>query len=301
MSRDSKPFKTIEEQIEILERRGLSFADKDAALRFLQGQNYYAVINGYKDAFIDRQETNLAGEDRYPKSLPFEAIKLIYSFDNALRHLTIGVLLEAETLMKTSVVYAFCSVHQGIDDYLDPSFYCSKSDYRMKDRYTKGLIKLLSTLQGIRDNKMHKAYVNHYVKRYRGLPLWVASKCLTFGNVASFFDYQKQDVKTRSCVALARATGKRSIPQKELAYAFNTLTHFRNICAHGERLYCARVGKQRDKGFAEMLRALKSVIPEDRYKAYINEVHALIFETTKSMPELEGTILDGMGDRAKRH
>ena len=105
-------------QVALLERRGLSFADKSRAEEFLLRENYYAVVNGYKDAFIDRQATNLAHDDRYAQGTSFEDLMLIYTFDKSLRAETIRVLLDAETCMKTDTIYAFCNVFRGADDYL---------------------------------------------------------------------------------------------------------------------------------------------------------------------------------------
>ena len=108
MRGQSKPFKTVEEQIEILKRRGIVFSDERLAAAFLLRENYYAVVNGYKDAFLDKQASNLAGEDKYPQGLPFEALMFAYLFDRVLRRLTISVLLEAETNVKTAIAYSFC-------------------------------------------------------------------------------------------------------------------------------------------------------------------------------------------------
>ena len=55
----TKPFRTVEEQTQILESRGLTFSDKDAAARFLLKENYYTVVDGYKDAFDSRLESIL--------------------------------------------------------------------------------------------------------------------------------------------------------------------------------------------------------------------------------------------------
>lgn len=78
---DSKPFRTVEQQIAILESRGVSFQDEGYAASFLLRENYYAVVNGYKDALIDKQETNLAKEDRYVRGTDFRHFELMYEFD----------------------------------------------------------------------------------------------------------------------------------------------------------------------------------------------------------------------------
>lgn len=295
MRGQSKPFKTVEEQIEILKRRGIVFSNERHAAAFLLRENYYAVVNGYKDAFLDKQASNLAGEDKYPQGLPFEALMFAYLFDRVLRRLTISVLLEAETNVKTAIAYSFCEIHAGSEDYLDPSCYCKRDEYGRPDRYTKDIIRLLSTLQSIRDNKQHKPYIKHYIDCHRHLPLWVASKCMTFGNLSSFFDLQQQRVKTKTCVVLARSLGKDVVRQRELAYSLHTLPEFRNICAHDERLYCAKVGKNSDKGFPELLRALKTVVTDQSYQRYLGEVADMVDGLEEAVPSLKTTFLDGMG------
>lgn len=295
MSRENpKPFKTIDEQVEILRSRGLGISDQNRAAAFLLRENYYAVVNGYKDAFLDLEASNLAGEDRYRDGSTFDALSRVFIFDKELRDVTMAILLEAEAAMRTATVYAFCSVHGGPDDYLNPACYCSKSDYRPEWRYTKGLIRLLSTLQGVRDNRPHKAYIAHYDKNYHVVPLWVASKCLTFGIMSAFFDFQEQSVKTRTCVALARALGCPVVKQRALEYAYHTLPEFRNVCAHGERLYCARAGKNIDKGFGELLRAMSTVVPAERLSSYACEVLALLREVGAADAGLEESLLRGM-------
>ena len=163
---DAKPFRTVEQQIAILKSRGVSFQDEGYAASFLLRENYYAVVNGYKDALIDKQETNLAKEDRYVRGTDCRHFELMYEFDKRLRDNTMALLLDCENLMKNAVVYSFCSIHQGQDDCLDPSCYCSKADFPKRGSYTKGLIRLLSTLQRLRDSGPHKAYISHYVSRY---------------------------------------------------------------------------------------------------------------------------------------
>lgn len=295
MRENPKPFKTVDEQVEILESRGITFVDKEDAAKFLLKENYYVVINGYKDAFLNKEASNLAhGEDRYESGTPFEYFKAIYSFDKALREETMRVLLEAETAMKTATVYAFCAVHGEIDDYLDPACYCEKQRYRNKDYYTKGLIRLLSTLQNIRDNRPHKQYLSHYIKNHKCLPLWVAAKCMTFGNMSAFFDYQQQAVKTKACVALARSLNKDTVRQKALASSFHVLPDFRNICAHDERLYCAKTGERSENGFTEMLVSLRTVVREDTFRDYIQRIVSLLDDVAVKEPEVEKKILRGM-------
>ncbi len=295
MQVDPKPFSTVEEQVAKLKFRGVGFADEDYAAAFLLRENYYTVINGYKDVLIDKEKTNLAGDDRYADGTVFRHFELLYLFDKNLRSISMPLLLDAENAMKTAVVYAFSAAHRERDAYLDPACYCSRSDYRNDKYYTKGLIRLLSTLQRIHDNDSHKAYISHYVRNHGCLPLWVLSKCLSFGSTSAFFDYQTQSVKTRTCITLARSLGKKVVGQKDLAFSFHLLPEFRNICAHDERFYCSRAGKQQDEGFKDFLRALSFVVRREDLMQYADDVLSLLDEVRAESPMIETKLLAGMG------
>ena len=48
-----KPFKTLDQQLKILEDRNLKFKDKKAAKQYLLEYNYYNVVNAYSKFFIN--------------------------------------------------------------------------------------------------------------------------------------------------------------------------------------------------------------------------------------------------------
>ena len=49
----TKPFRSVTDQVVILEARGLSFKDKAQAMKILERYGYYEIINGYKDPFLE--------------------------------------------------------------------------------------------------------------------------------------------------------------------------------------------------------------------------------------------------------
>lgn len=72
-----KEYKTIDEQISILEERGLSIPDKLKAKEFLMRNNYYR-ISGYS--------LTLRDHDVFSDYAEFQNIIDIYEFDHELRH-----------------------------------------------------------------------------------------------------------------------------------------------------------------------------------------------------------------------
>lgn len=49
-----KEYKTYNQQLKILRERGLSVPTNGKPKRFLEQENYYNVINGYKDLFLQK-------------------------------------------------------------------------------------------------------------------------------------------------------------------------------------------------------------------------------------------------------
>lgn len=89
--KEPREFKTIEEQLDLLENRGVAITDRGAAKRYLPSNNYYSVVNGYKSMFLDREKSAAAHDDRYVDGMTFEQLVLIHSFDRLLRSETVVV------------------------------------------------------------------------------------------------------------------------------------------------------------------------------------------------------------------
>ncbi len=80
-----KPFTDTEQQLALLRLRGMKVS-KSTHFR-LEREGYYAVINGYKTLFIDKDASIQASDDRYfyPAQLSMMCIGffvLIESFDS---------------------------------------------------------------------------------------------------------------------------------------------------------------------------------------------------------------------------
>lgn len=71
-----KEFKTLEEQIELLKTRNILFNDEESTRKILLHNNYYNIINGYKDLFLDTNNPTV-----YKQNTTFEEIYSLYEFD----------------------------------------------------------------------------------------------------------------------------------------------------------------------------------------------------------------------------
>ena len=97
-----KEFKTIAEQIRILETRGMRVGE--AASIVLLRENYYSIINGYKDPFLDKEAMQSSADDVYLKGTRFEWLYSLFKFDRELRQITFSYLIQAEAALKTATV-----------------------------------------------------------------------------------------------------------------------------------------------------------------------------------------------------
>ena len=73
-----KPFKTIDQQIELLEKRNLKFKDKEKAKEILLRNNYYNLINNFSKFMIN-------GFNNYEDNTYFENILIVHDLDRELK------------------------------------------------------------------------------------------------------------------------------------------------------------------------------------------------------------------------
>ena len=77
----SKIFKTINEQIDILESRGLIVEDYDRAKEILLRENYF-FLNGYRHLFMQN-----ARDDKYIDGTTFDELYGVFTFDRRIRNI----------------------------------------------------------------------------------------------------------------------------------------------------------------------------------------------------------------------
>lgn len=102
----SKEFKTIKVQILLLNSRGIK-TNQETEARLMR-ESYYAIVNGYKTPFLDKQAMKAHSNDRFLAGTEFEWIFALYSFDRDLRSLVFQFLDKTEATMQNAVTYAFC-------------------------------------------------------------------------------------------------------------------------------------------------------------------------------------------------
>ncbi len=280
-----KDFKTTEQLVELLESRGV-ITDKRTPLA-IERESYYAIVNGYKGPFLDKQAMASTHEDVYLPGTRFEWIYSLFMFDRELRTLTFRYLARAEAIMKSAIVYCFCEKNQGVEDYKDTSCYVAPGNMLVprgwkgskEQLHRKSLKRLMEVFDRKTSRKSERPFIRHYAQHHGYVPLWVVANDMTFGNVSNFYQLQAKGVQNAACKMILHATGKDYGPgvltPDTLLMAFSVLVDFRNLCAHDERLYCAKVGRDRRQTYTNMLFYLMLILSEESFEEMIRDIARL--------------------------
>lgn len=222
---NTKPFKTHEELITLLEQRNVDFSAPDSksfAKKKLQRIGYYNLINGYSPLFLDSSTPG-----SYKKGTTIEQIYNLYRFDEKLREILLQAILPLEVNIKSLVSYYFPQEHPETN-YL---VYTNFNTKRVKSN--ENITSLIAEIQRQTASHASDPSINHYLKNYGYIPLWVLNNVLTFGTISKF--YSLMQLKERQEISKTF-----HILDNVLESALFYISSLRNFCAHGNRVYCYR-------------------------------------------------------------
>lgn len=215
-----KVFRTIEEQILILQNKGLVIEDVDYAKDILMRENYF-FISGYRHLFLR------SPKDRaFLPNTNFRELYAVFNFDRQIRNIVFKNLLIIENNMKSIFSYQL-SKRYGFKekDYLKPQNFSNEPD---KQRQINDLLKKMK--RQIRVNGSQHSATCHYINNYGYIPLWVVVKVLSFGIVSELFTIMKrEDQEAISDIY--------NVSAQNLLIYLPILANFRNLCAHEDILY----------------------------------------------------------------
>lgn len=214
-----KRFSTIKQQIALLQTKKIIIENTTYAENMLQRIGYFPLIGGYKHLF------RIPLTKDYKIGTTFEEIVALYEFDADLRELFFKYLLQIERHLRSLMSYYFSERYgENQDAYLDIHH------FNDSPRTHRTVIRLIATLQHAVTSTEYD-YINYYRKSYANIPLWVLSNVLTFGNLSKMYQVFPQSLQSKVCRNIS------TVNQRQMGQFLSTLTKFRNVCAHGERLF----------------------------------------------------------------
>ena len=181
-----KPFKTLKEQLDLLESRGLTINDREKAASYLLEHSYYNVINVYSKFFQDEKNTFISGSS-------FEEIRRVHIFDSELKSILFKYIIESEKHFKSSIAYRFGEKFRD-----KPYAYLQTNCYSNNNLIS--LAQTVSTLskvikENINSNKASS--IKHYYSNHNDVPIWVLINELTFGETIYFYINLDDKLKNR--------------------------------------------------------------------------------------------------------
>ena len=216
-----KVFKTIYEQIEILKSRNIVIDNYNKAYKILSKNNYYYLINGYKDLFLDVTSK----EEKYINNTRLEEIYALYKYDKNIKNIFLKYILQIENEVDTYVAYEFSKSYGHKNYLISKNFNNSNSKKSLIEKFIKD-VNLEIQYQYKNSNEM----IIHYLDNYNYVPLWVLVRILSFGKVSRFYSLMKS--KEQNAISK-----KYNLRIKQFSVILHNLTLARNICAHDEKLY----------------------------------------------------------------
>ncbi len=277
-----KIFLTYDQQIDkLIKEKNLRIDDIAYAKEVLRQTSYYSLIGGYKDIFKN------STTKKYKDGTRFEDIVELYYYDEGLRQLFLKYLIKVENEIKSEVSYYFTEKNgDNQSAYLDIKNYNYVGKKNQRD-----INSLINILRSYVTKSTDYQYINHAQKKYGNVPLWVLTNALTFGNISKMYMLLSQDIQSRI------SKNYLGINESQMVSILTVLVKFRNVCAHGERLFTYKTvdsipdlpihkklditqkGKQYINGkndlFAVVI-ALKYLLNDVWYKEFIKELKKVI-------------------------
>lgn len=232
----TKDFKTIDEQIAILDSRQLKFKNRQKAAELLSRYNYFDLINGFESILLKKNVPKKVYDNVY-----FEDFRDLFFFDMRLKKYTLFKIFDIESRLRTSIAYNFaatyCNTHTDTLNYLNPSYYKAPpaNDTNMTNHFNS--FDLFRTTQYYRNGQVRRRsfiddlkHKKEYANQYTDPPFWVAIKTLPLGSLYYTFVFLNDIVKEK----VLKDFGLSLTDASAFEQALFVLKEMRNQCAHLE-------------------------------------------------------------------
>ncbi len=297
---ESKLFSTFSEQVEQLQNeKQIIISNRQYAEDTLKRIGYFPLMGGYKHLF------RIPLTKKYKPGTAFEEIVTLYKFDSDLRELFFKYLLQIERHLRSLMSYYFSEKYGE-----SQTAYLNIDNFNHTKRTHKTASRLISTLQRAVSTNDY-IYINYYRDTYGNIPLWVLINVLTFGNLSKMYKVFPQSLQSKVCKNFG------IINRRQMEQFLSVLTKYRNVCAHGERLFTYRTmdnisdlplhqklsipkdGIQYRYGkndlFAVVI-AFRYLIPSEDFKIFKGKLSQLISTTSKKLAHMDNNeLLERMG------
>lgn len=215
-----KEFKTIDQQIDILRKKGLIIDDEARTYDILLKENYF-FLNGYRHLFM-----NSPTDKTFISGSTFSELYSLFLFDRYSRNIFFKNLLIIENRLKSVISYQMSKKYGYKEkDYLNVKNFTNDPE---KKRKVHDVIEKMK--RQIRINTSRHNATLHYLNNYGYIPLWILVKVLSFGMVCELYSILKDEDK----LEVATIFG---LSKEYLEDFLPILSNYRNLCAHEDIVF----------------------------------------------------------------
>ena len=208
-----KPWRSYQDQVAMLQQRGLVVSDLAAAADFLSHINYYR-FSGYCLAFEKARH-------QFLPNVTFEQVQAAYEFDRVLRDMVTEALEVVEVDLRAIVAYYFGNRY-------GPFGHTSPANLFRKFDHARWLDKLRD--EATRSSEDFVAHFRQTYAEFPDLPIWIVTEVMSFGALSIMF----QGMNRNDQRAVASRYGRQP---RDMASWMHHLVYIRNLCAHHARLW----------------------------------------------------------------
>ncbi len=216
----------IDEQIDLLEERGMVFDNKEKAKEILLDVGYYRL--GFYSFPFEKsfpEKNNRTHELRQGTS--FQSVYDLYLFDAKLRRLLLNALDRIEINLRSKITYIVSNHYES-----SPTWFVDKAV--MKTAFVEGFRK--TVYDNILENPVIKRHHDKYIND-RYAPAWKTLEFFTLGNLTALYQALR-DVELKKEIANSYGCSL-----KVFVNYLETIRVIRNKCAHGSCLYNMELSK----------------------------------------------------------
>lgn len=233
----NRPWKSFNDQLDVLEARGLQVADRDWAMRWLQRAGYYRLSAYWYPFRVFRHEQDMASgaictvrTDDFVAGTAFSDAVGLYIFDRKLRVLLADALERIEVSLRVQVAYrlgqadTFAHLHE---QNFHPTF-------RDRPDSRSGLTAFAAWQQKHQGlvQRSREDFVKHYREKHGpDMPVWVAVEVWDFGAVSQLLAMMK--VPDQQAIASHYGVAD----WQAFASWVRALSYLRNLVAHHSRVW----------------------------------------------------------------
>ncbi|CAK1224778.1 Abortive infection bacteriophage resistance protein (AbiF) [Fructobacillus evanidus] len=223
----SKKYQDIDQKIQILKQRNLLFTDEEDAKYRINEFGYYEIISDNSDPFMI--------DEKYIEGTRFFDIYALFCFGGEIRDHIQKSSIFFEKLLRQAVLKAWCEEYGN-----HQSKYLDKKNFRFPRTGPQPLNNLVSKFAKVSfaddDPILNKARVEN-----NNVAPWILVKFLDFGNIISWYELLKPELKTKVMKHLLDDKTFNNLNSKSgkdlFTHMLKLIKKFRNRSAHGGQVY----------------------------------------------------------------